>query len=102
MKSCSSYKSASKTASTGVEAAASYPEDLAKIIITKVVSLLLSMLSGLVVAFLPGSGRLLISWLRSPSAVILEPRRVGSDTVSIVSPSVCRGVMGLDAVIFVF
>ena len=54
----------------------------------KVMSLLLNMLSRLVITFLPRSKRLLISWLQSPSAVILEPRKIKSDTVSIVSPSI--------------
>ena len=68
----------------------------------KVMSLLLNMLSRLVVAFLPRSKRLLISWLQSPSAVILEPPKIKSVTVSIVSPSVCHEVMGPDAMILVF
>jgi len=65
-------------------------------------SLLLNILSRLVITFLPRSKRLLISWLQSPSAVILEPRKIKSDTVSIVSPSISHEVMGLDAMIFVF
>src|SRR5574337_559543 len=68
----------------------------------KVTSLLLNMLSRLVIILLPRSKRLLISWLQSPSAVILEPRKIKSDTVSTVSPSISHEVMGLDAVIFVF
>ena len=64
-------------------------------------SLLFNMLSGLVIAFLPGSKRLLISWLQSPSAVILEPPKIKSLTVSIVSPSICHEVTGPDAVILV-
>ena len=68
----------------------------------KVMCLLLNMLSRLVLTFLPGSKRLLISWLQSPSAVILEPRKIKSDTVSTVSPSICHEVMGPDAMIFVF
>ena len=60
----------------------------------KVMSLLLSMLSRLVITFLPRSKRLLISWLHSPSAVILEPRKIKSDTVSTVSQSICHEVMG--------
>ena len=68
----------------------------------KVMSLLFKMLSRLVIAFLPRSKRLLISWLQSPFAVILEPRKIKSLTVSIVSPSFCHEVMGLDAVILVF
>ena len=68
----------------------------------KVMSLLLNMLSRLVITFLPRSKRLLISWLQSPSAVILEPPKIKSDTVSTVSPSICLEVMGLDAMIFVF
>ena len=60
----------------------------------KVMSLLLNMLSSLVIAFLPRSKRLLISWLQSPSVVILEPRKVKSDTVYTVSPSICHEVMG--------
>ena len=68
----------------------------------KVMSLLLNMLSRLVITFLPRSKRLLISWLQSPSEVILEPLKIKSDTVSTVSPSVCHEVMGPDAMIFVF
>ena len=68
----------------------------------KVMSLLLNMLSRLVITFLPRSKRLLISWLQSPSAVILEPQKIKSDTVSTVSPSICHEVMGPDAMIFVF
>ena len=68
----------------------------------KVMSLLLNMLSRLVITFLPRSKRLLISWLQSPSAVILEPQNIKSVTVSIVSPSICHEVMGPDAMIFVF
>ena len=68
----------------------------------KVMSLLFNMLSRLVIAFLPRSKRLLISWLQSPSAVILEPRKIKSATVSTVSPSICYKVMGLDAMILVF
>ena len=62
----------------------------------KVMSLLLNMLSMLVTTFLLRSKRLLISWLQSPSAVILESRKIKSDTVSTVSPSISHEVMGLD------
>ena len=68
----------------------------------KVMSLLLNMLSGLVITFLPRSKRLFISWLQSPFAVILEPQRIKSDTVSTVCPSISHEVMGPDAMIFVF
>ena len=68
----------------------------------KVMSLLFNMLSRLVITFLPRSKRLLISWLQSPSTVILEPRKIKSDTVSTVSPSICHEVMGLDVMIIVF
>ena len=68
----------------------------------KVMSLLLNMLCRLVITFLPRSKRLLISWLQSPSAVILEPQKIKSDTVSTVSPSISHEVMGLDAMIFIF
>ena len=68
----------------------------------KVMSLFFNMLSRLVITFLPRSKRLLFSWLQSPSAVILEPRKIKSDTVSTVSPSTCHEVMGPDAMIFVF
>ena len=68
----------------------------------KVMSLLLNMLSRLVITFLPRNKHLLISWLQSPSAVILETKKIKSDTVSTVSPSICREVMGLDAMILVF
>ena len=68
----------------------------------KVMFQLLNMLSRLVITFLPGSKRLLISWLHSPSAVILEPPKIKSDTVSTVYPSISHEVMGLDAMIFIF
>ena len=68
----------------------------------KVMSLLLNMLSRLVITFLPRSKRLLISWLQSPSAVILEPPKIKSDIVSTVSPSISHEVMGPDATIYVF
>ena len=68
----------------------------------KVMSLLFNMLSRLVIAFLPRSKHLFISWLQSPSAVIFEPKKIKSDTVSTVSPSISHGVMGPDAMIFVF
>ena len=68
----------------------------------KVMSLLFNMLSRLVITFLPRSKCLLISWMQSPSAVILEPPKIKSDTVSTVSPSISHEVMGPDAVIFVF
>ena len=70
--------------------------------VAKVMSLLLNMLSRLVITFLPRSTHLLISWLQSPSAVILEPRKIKSATVSTVSPSICYAVMGPDAMILVF
>ena len=70
--------------------------------VDKVMSLLFNMLSRLVITFLPRSKRLLISWLQSPSAVILEPPKIKSDTVSTVSPSICHEVIGPDAMIFVF
>ena len=62
----------------------------------------INMLSRLVITFLPRSKRLLISWLQSPSTVILEPPKIKSDTVSTVSPSMCHEVMGPDAMILVF
>ena len=68
----------------------------------KVMSLLLHMLSRLVLAFLPRNKHLLISWLQSPSAVILEPPKIKSLTVSIISPSICHEVMGPDAMILSF
>ena len=67
-----------------------------------IISLLFNMLSRLVITFLPRSQRLLISWLQSPSAVILEPRKTKSATVSTVSPSISHEVMGPDAMILVF
>ena len=67
-----------------------------------VMSLLFNMLSRLVIAFLPRSKCLLITWLQSPSAVILEPPKIKSLTVSIVSPSISHEVMGPDAMIFIF
>ena len=68
----------------------------------KVISMLLNMLSRLVITFLPRSKRLLITWLQSPSSVILEPPTIKSDTVSTLYPSICHEVMGPDAMIFVF
>ena len=68
----------------------------------KVMSLLFNMLSRLVITFLPRSNYLLISWLQSPSAVILEPKKIKSDTVSTVSPSISHEVMEPDDMIFVF
>ena len=65
-------------------------------------SLLFNMLSRLVIAVLPRSKHLLVSWLQSPSAVILEPKKIKSVTVSIVSQSICHEVMGPDAMILVF
>ena len=68
----------------------------------KVLSLLFNMLSRLIIIFFPRSKCLLISWLQSPSAVILEPRKIKSAFVSTVSPSICYEVMGLDVMILVF
>ena len=68
-------------------------------LVGKVMSLLFNMLSKLVITFLPRSKRLLISWLQSPSAVILESKKIKSDTVSTVSPSISHEVMGPDAVL---
>ena len=68
----------------------------------KVMSLFCNALSRFVIAFLPRSKHLLISWMQSPSAVILEPKKIKSDSVSIVSPSICHEVMGPDAMIFGF
>ena len=73
-----------------------------KTFVGKVMSLLYNMLSRFVIDFFPRSKCLLISWLQSPSAVILEPQKIKSVTVSIVSPSICHEVMGPDAMIFVF
>ena len=68
----------------------------------KVMSLLFNMLSRLAIAFLPRSKGFFISWLQSPSAMILEPLKIKSVTVSIASPSICYEVMGPDAMILVF
>ena len=65
----------------------------------KVISLLFNMLSRLLITFLPKSKHRLISWLQSPSAMVLEPKKIMSVTVS---PSICHEVMGPDAMIFVF
>ena len=70
--------------------------------VSKVISLLFNMLSRLVITFLPRSKRLLISWLQSPLAVILEPQNIKSLTVATVSPSIYHEVMGPDAMIFIF
>ena len=70
--------------------------------VDKVMSLLFNMQSRLVITFLPWSKHLLISWLQSPSAVILEPPKIKSDTASTVSPSTTHEVMGPDAMIFIF
>ena len=71
-------------------------------LVGKVMSLLFNMLSCLVITFLPRSKHLLISWLQSPSAVILEPPKIKSDTISSVSPSISYEVLGPDAIILVF
>ena len=71
-------------------------------LVGKVMSLLFNRLSRLVITFLPRRKCLLMSWLQSPSAVILEPPKIKSATVSIVSPSICHEVMGPDAMILVF
>ena len=68
----------------------------------KAMSLVFDMLSRIVIAFLPRSKHLLISWLQSPSAVILEPKKIKSLTVSIVFPPICHEVMGPDAMILVY
>ena len=68
----------------------------------QVMSLLFNMLPTFIIVYLPRSKRLLISWLQSPSVVILEPKKIKSLTVSIVSPSICHEVMGPDAMILVF
>ena len=68
----------------------------------KVISLLFNLLSKVVIAFLPRNNHLSISWLQSSSAVISEPKKIRSVTVSTVSPSICHEVMGPDAMIFVF
>ena len=68
----------------------------------KAMSLLFNVLSSLVITFLLRSKHLLISWLHSPSAVILEPKKIKSVTVSIVSPSICYEVMGPGAMTFIF
>ena len=68
-------------------------------IVGKVMSLFFNMLSRLVIAFLPRNKCLLILWLESPSTVILEPPKIKSATVSIVSLSICHEVMGLDVMI---
>ena len=68
-----------------------------RIFVTKVMSLFINMLFKFVIAFLPKSKHLLILWLQPPSAVILEPKKMKSVTISILSPSICHKVMGLDA-----
>ena len=70
--------------------------------VVNVMSLVFNMLCRFVIAFLPRSKRLLISWLKSPSAVILDPQNIKSVTVSIVSPSICHEMLGPDAMILVF
>ena len=67
----------------------------------KVISLLFNMLSRLIITFIPRSKCLLISWLQSPSAMILDPSKIKSATVSTVSPSICHEVMGPDAMVLV-
>ena len=72
------------------------------VFVGKVMSLLFNMLSRLVIAFLPRSKQLLISWFQSPSAVVLEPPKIKSLTVSLIFPSICHEVIGPDAMILVF
>ena len=71
-------------------------------LVDRIMSLLFNMLSRFVITFLSRSKHLLISWLQSPSAVILEPKKIKYVTVSTVSPSICHEVMGLIAMIFIF
>ena len=73
-----------------------------QIFVDKVMYLLFNILFRFIIAFLPRSKCLLILWLQSPSAVILEPKKIKSVTVSIVSPSICHEVMGPNAMILVF
>ena len=68
----------------------------------KVMSLLFNILSRFIIAFLPRRQHLLISWLQSLSTVILEPKKIKSVTVSVVSPSICHEMMGRDPMIFIF
>ena len=70
--------------------------------VSKVMSMLFNMLSRFLIAFLPRSKHLLISWLQSPSAVILDPKKIKSITVSIVFPSIYHEVVGADPVTFIF
>ena len=70
--------------------------------VSKVMPFLFNMLSGLVIAFLPRNKHLLISWLQLPSAVIMEPKKIKSVTVSILSHSVCQEMMGPNAMILIF
>ena len=70
--------------------------------VNKVMSLLFNTLSRFIITFLPRSKHILILWLQSPSVVILDPKKIKSVTVSIVSPSICHEVMGPDAMILVF
>ena len=70
--------------------------------VDKAMSQIFNMVSRLIVTFIPRSKRLLISWVQSPSAVILELQKLNAVTVSIVSPSICHEVMGPDAMILVF
>ena len=71
-------------------------------LVSKVMSMFFNTLSRFVIAFLPRNKHLLISWLQSQSAVILEPPKITSDTVSTVSPSISHELMGPDAIIFFF
>ena len=70
--------------------------------VDKVMSLLFNILSRLLINFLPRSNHLLVSWLQSTRAVILEPQKIKSGTVSTISPSICHEVKGPDAIILVF
>jgi len=70
--------------------------------ISKLMSLFFNMLSRLIIAFLPRSKHLLISWLQSPSAMVLESKKIKSDIVSIVSPSICHELIGPDVIFLVF
>ena len=71
-------------------------------IVSKVMSLLFNMLSRFVIAFLPKTKRLSMSWLQLPTVLIMEPKKIKSVTVSIVSPSICHEVVGPDTMILVY